>query len=129
MKPEAANCLRKARTYLRRANNWLDTVHEGDEAARVAYLAGFHAAQAFIFERAGKIAKTHRGVRSEFTRLAVQEPRLDGSFTQFLGRGYQRKEAVDYDTSSDEIVTEAEAREMIEAATAFVDQIAAILAK
>jgi uncharacterized protein (UPF0332 family) len=68
-------------------------------------------------------------VRSEFTRLAAQEPQLDGSSTQFLGRGYQRKEAVDYDTSSDEIVTEAEAREMIEAATSFVDQIAAILAK
>jgi hypothetical protein len=27
----------------------------------VGYLAAFHAAQAFIFERTGKVAKTHQG--------------------------------------------------------------------
>ena len=127
MTPEAASCLRKARTYLRRANKWLNTIHEGDEAARVAYLAGFHAAQALIFERTGKLAKTHRGVRSEFARLAANEPKLGHSPAQFLGRGYQRKEAVDYDVSSDEIVPEAEARDMLEAATAFVDRVAEVL--
>ena len=33
-----------------------------------AYLAVFHGAEAYIFEHTGKVAKTHRGVRSEFTR-------------------------------------------------------------
>jgi hypothetical protein len=37
-------------------------------AALEAYLAVFHAAEANIFEHTGKVAKTHRGVRSEFTR-------------------------------------------------------------
>ena len=36
-------------------------------ASGEAYLAVFHAAQAYIFEPTGKVAKTHRGVRSEFT--------------------------------------------------------------
>lgn len=128
MTPEAQNCLRKARTYLRRANNWLKAIDEGDEAAWVAYLAGFHTAQALIVERTSKIAKTHRGLRSEFARLVVNEPQFDQSLTPFLGRGYRRKEAVDYDVSSDEIVSQAEAREMIETATSFVDCIAEILA-
>jgi uncharacterized protein (UPF0332 family) len=42
-----------------------------DEAGRMAYLAGFHAAQARIFERTGRTPKTHRGVRSQFGSLAV----------------------------------------------------------
>ena len=32
-----------------------------DAAGRTAYLAGFHAAQALIFERTGRAVKTHRG--------------------------------------------------------------------
>jgi hypothetical protein len=31
-------------------------------------LSLFHAAEAYIFEHTGKVAKTQRGVRSEFTR-------------------------------------------------------------
>jgi len=38
-------------------------------AARSAYYAAFHAAEAFIVGRTGKIAKTHRGVHSEFAPL------------------------------------------------------------
>jgi uncharacterized protein (UPF0332 family) len=48
-------------------------------AAREAYLAVFHAAEAYIFEQTGKAAKTHRGVRSEFARLAKAEPRIGRS--------------------------------------------------
>jgi hypothetical protein len=39
-------------------------------AAREAYFAAFHAAEAYIFEHTGKVASTPRGVRSEFARLA-----------------------------------------------------------
>jgi uncharacterized protein (UPF0332 family) len=43
-------------------------------AAREAYYAAYHAAEAYIFERTGKAATTHRGVRSEFGRLAHADP-------------------------------------------------------
>jgi len=44
-------------------------------AARSAYYAAFHAAEAFIVDRTGKIAKAHRGVHSEFARLIRIAPR------------------------------------------------------
>lgn len=40
------------------------------QAARLAYYAMFHAAQALVHERTDKIAKTHKGVRTLFHRLA-----------------------------------------------------------
>ena len=53
MKPESAAYLDKARDLLERAPALLAQQFT-DEAGRAAYFAGFHAAQAFIFE------KTHR---------------------------------------------------------------------
>ena len=53
-------------------------------AAREAYYAAFHAAEAYIFEHTGKVATTHRGVRNEFTWLAWREPRIDREPTRFL---------------------------------------------
>jgi uncharacterized protein (UPF0332 family) len=84
--PEAADYIAKARNYLDKARDWLDAVHHGDEAARTAYLAAFHAAQALIFERTGKVAKTHRGVRTAFARLAEKDRRVDRTLTRFLAR-------------------------------------------
>jgi uncharacterized protein (UPF0332 family) len=66
--PEAAGYLDKARQCLGYARINLD-VKLGNDAGRNAYLAAFHAAQALIFERSGKVAKTHRGVHAEFNRL------------------------------------------------------------
>ena len=43
------------------------------QAARLAYYAQFHAAQALIFERTGKISKTHKGVGSQFHTFAQSE--------------------------------------------------------
>jgi uncharacterized protein (UPF0332 family) len=82
-----------------------------------------------IFERTGRVAKTHRGVRSSFARLAASDPRLDRTLTQFLARPYQRKEVVDYGVGPYQAsVTEAEAQEMIDTAAGFTDRIAEILA-
>ena len=69
MTPEAEEHLDKAREALIKARGLLDVMHYSDEAARAAYLGGFHAAQALISERAGRIAKSHSGVRSTFARL------------------------------------------------------------
>lgn len=65
-------------------------------AARQAYYAAFHAAEAYIFEHTGKVATTHRGVRSEFTRLARREPRIDRELSRFLGTAYQPKATAEY---------------------------------
>ena len=65
MTPEVAGYLDKARQCLGYARINLG-VKLGNDAGRNAYLAAFHAAQAFIFERTGKVAKTHQGVHAEF---------------------------------------------------------------
>jgi len=76
--PEASHFLRKARQCLANAKAIL-TVSIPDVAAREAYLAGHHVAEAFIFERTGKTVKTHKGVRSEFARLT----RADAASREF----------------------------------------------
>jgi predicted nucleotidyltransferase len=40
-------------------------------ALRVNLIVGFHAAQALIFERAGKVAKSHNGAHSESYRTSA----------------------------------------------------------
>jgi uncharacterized protein (UPF0332 family) len=60
---KAEECLASARANL--------TINETNDAGRNAYLAAFHAAQAHILENTGKVAKTHRDVQSEFSRLTI----------------------------------------------------------
>jgi uncharacterized protein (UPF0332 family) len=127
--PETEEHLRRAQEYLNKASALLDVVHFSDEAARAAYLSVFHAAQALISERTGRIVKTHRGVRTAFARLSKDDPRLDRTFTRFLGRAYRRKEMVDYGVGQHAVVQEADARAMASEAARFVDRIAEILAK
>ena len=127
MRPETADYLAKAREDIVNARDWLDAVHRGSEAARVAYLAAFHAAQALIFERTGKIAKTHRGVRSAFAQLTKDDARFDQDLRQLLGRGYQRKEIADYGVGPQPSMSEIEAREMIDTAVRFIDCIASMI--
>jgi uncharacterized protein (UPF0332 family) len=52
--PQATEFLEKAQHLLAEADVML-SVGLNDAAGRTAYLAGFHAAQAFIFERDGKV--------------------------------------------------------------------------
>ena len=128
MSPEVADCLNRARSHLEKARNFLNVLHYSDEAARAAYLAGFNAAQAFVFTRRGRIAKTHRGLRSAFAELARNEPHLDPSFTQFLAEAYTSKEQADYGGGNAAPVTEDEAQQMIETTARFIDVMADILA-
>ncbi|HEU0155518.1 MAG TPA: HEPN domain-containing protein [Stellaceae bacterium] len=86
MTPETADYLDKARVSLSKARDLLDLTHYADEAARAAYLAGFHAAQALVFARLGRAAKTHSGLRSAFARLAKDDSRIEREFTRFLAR-------------------------------------------
>jgi uncharacterized protein (UPF0332 family) len=95
--PETAEHLEKAREYLMKARNLLDVMHYNDEAGRAAYLAGFHAAQALISERTGRVAKTHDGVSSQFNLLTRGDARLDTQLHGFLARAYNLKAVADYE--------------------------------
>jgi uncharacterized protein (UPF0332 family) len=112
---------------LSKAGNLLDVMHYGDEPARAAYLAGFYAAQALVFERIGRVAKSHRGLRTTVARLAKDDPRIERSFTRFLARAYKTKEITDYGIGPQTIVTPLQAQEMISLATRFVDRMTEIL--
>ena len=125
MTPEAARFLAKARECL--ADSVLYQPLVPRIAGREAYLAAFHAAEALLFERTGKAAKTHRGVRAQFARIAKDEPRIDQSMSEFLGRAYELKSLADYGTGSEASISLATAKAAIETANRFVDCIAGLI--
>ncbi|HEX5326290.1 MAG TPA: HEPN domain-containing protein [Acetobacteraceae bacterium] len=93
-------------------------------AAREAYLAVFHAAEAYIFEQTDKVAKTHRGVRSEFSRPARAEVRIGRDLITFLGTADQFKTRADYAVGSTATpITPAEATAAIATTARFIDTI------
>jgi uncharacterized protein (UPF0332 family) len=106
--PEAADYLSKARDDLNDARK-IAAIGLAKVAARAAYYAAFHAAEAFIVERTGRIAKTHSGLRSEFARLARGMPQIDRTFSRFLAEAYKYKEISDYGVGPGASITMAEA--------------------
>ncbi len=127
MRSEAADYLNKARHCLDNARG-IAAAGFPDVAAREAYLAAFHAAEAYIFEQSGKAAKTHRGVRAQFSRLAQHESRIDAGLLTFLGEGYQLKAVVDYGVGQTiDSITSDDAESAAATAGRFVDRIAAVL--
>ena len=95
MKPETALFLEKSYELLGRADTMMG-LGLTDDAGRTAYLVGFHAAQAFIFETTGRVFKRHSGVQREFSRLVKDDPRVDTDLWAFLSRTYQLKAIADY---------------------------------
>ncbi len=126
MKAESADYLVKARATLADAQK-IAALPLPHVAAREAYLAAFHAAEAYIFEQSGKAAKTHRGVRSEFTRLARTEPRMGRDLVTFLGAAYQFKTRADAIGSTATPITDAEATIAIATTARFIDTITQVL--
>jgi uncharacterized protein (UPF0332 family) len=125
--PEAERYLAKARLTLEHAHTML-TVNLTEDAGRAAYLAGYHAAEAFIFERTGKVTKTHKGAHTEFARLTVNESRIDLELRRFLPRAYDLKAICDYELGPDAVVPREKADAAIQTASSFVDCIASLLA-
>jgi uncharacterized protein (UPF0332 family) len=127
MRPEVSAYLQKARQFLVKARGMLTTDMSAqgwpDEAGRAAYLAGFHAAQAFIFERNGRTPTTHSGVQTEFAGQVRDDTCFPLALRRFLGRAYMLKEIADYETGPAATVSVAQAEAALEAATAFVDAI------
>src|SRR5277367_1316641 len=126
MKPESAAFMEKSREFLVKAQGMFDN-HWPDEAGRAAYLAGLHAAQAFIFETSGEIAKSHKRVQSEFGRLTKGDPHFDMELRAFLGRTYNLKAIADYETGPGSEVTSEQAQQAIETATRFIACIETLL--
>jgi len=126
MTPEAADFLDKSKEFLERAPALLAQGFT-DDAGRAAYLAGFHAAQALIFEKLGRSPKTHSGVQSTFARTTKDEPSLDREMRAFLGRAYNLKAVADYETGRGAKVTVTQATEAISAARRFVAAIVRLL--
>jgi uncharacterized protein (UPF0332 family) len=123
--PEAGRFLEKARQCLADAVVYQPLVPR--IAGREAYLAAFHAAEALVYERTGKIAKTHRGLRAQFARIVKDEPSVDKPISEFLGRAYELKSLADYGTGSEAAISFKTANSAVETATRFVDCIASLL--
>ena len=109
MKPQTADYLDSADQTLLDARRILG-IDIPRQAARLAYYAQFHAAQALIFERTNKIAKTHKGVDRQFHKLAKAEPTLPSELAGQLSAAYYYKDVADYDTGTAAPITPTEAR-------------------
>jgi len=119
MKPEATRFVDQANIMLARAEIML-RAGPNEDAARAAYLAGFHAAQASSFERVGRIFKTHRGVQKEFFQMVRKDPRADQDLRRFLSQAYEFKSIADYFSGPDPVTPPEEASEAIQTAKHFV---------
>jgi uncharacterized protein (UPF0332 family) len=121
---EASLYLEKARWHLANART-IAAQNIPEVAAREAYYAAFHAAQAYLFEGTGKIAKTHTGVHGEFSRLAKDDPHIDRSLLPFLGAAYEYKSISDYEVGPLAQVYIDDALDTIERASIFISCIEA----
>jgi uncharacterized protein (UPF0332 family) len=124
--PEAERILQKAEKHLERGQVMLG-VALTDDAGRAAYLASFHAAQAVIFERTGKVVKTHRGVQSEFLRLTKDDPQVTPDQRIFLSQAYNFKAMADYDGGPGGELSAEEASVALERGRGFVDTVRRVL--
>jgi uncharacterized protein (UPF0332 family) len=123
--PEAARFLDKARSCLADAIRIQQLVPR--LVGREAYLAAYHAAEALLYERTGKIAKTHRGLRAQFANIARSEPRIDRPMLEFLAQAYELKSLADCRTGADANFSEEIAAAAVERATRFVDVVGSLL--
>ena len=91
-----------------------------DVVGRTAYLAGFHAAQAFISEHTGRSVKTHNGVHAEVHRLPETTRLLARSCSPFFFRNYDLKAIADYEIGPEAEVSADRANLAVQQAKLFV---------
>lgn len=126
MTPETALFLARAREDLFEARTIAD-VGLTRAAARSAYFALFLAAEALIFEKAGKTVKTHNGVRTEIARLVTEIKLVDRAFLTFLTQAYKYKEVADYGIGEVVEISRDEVADVIERADRWVSRIESLL--
>jgi len=126
VRPQTDAFLAKARELLHRADAMLG-IGLNEDAGRTAYLAGLHAAQAYIFESTGRVFKKHSGVQREFARLAKDEPRIDLELRAFLPRTYNLKAIADYETGPGSTVSADSAQAAVQTARRFVERVVTLI--
>lgn len=119
MMPEASVFMAKAVKCLVEARAMLG-IDLAEAAGRTAYLAGFHAAQALIFEREHRVVKTHRGVHAEFLRLTKDDPKVETDLRVFPSRSYRMKAIADYGLDANVSVSIEDATDAIATAERLV---------
>jgi uncharacterized protein (UPF0332 family) len=124
--PEEHRFVEKAQRLLANADVMLGA-GLSEDAARAAYLAGFHAAQAVIFRHTGKASKTHHGVQREFLRLTKDAPGLDPDVRAFLSRAYNLKAIADYETGPNSTISIERARDAVSKGKVFVAALVGLL--
>ena len=127
MTPETAQFFDKAQKLLQEAQAMLG-IGLNDAAGRTAYLAGVHAAQAFISEKTHRTVKTHKGVHAEFLRLTKNDQNLPSEVRVFLSHAYNLKAIADYETGPGAEVTADQATQAVLQAKRFVAHLTALLA-
>lgn len=125
MKPEAVQYIAYTRAMLERGQRMLN-VGLAEDAGRAAYLACFHVAQAYIFERQDRAVKTHRGVRNTFFLLTRHDPRVDPGLRSFLAQAFDLKGVADSATDPSETTTADDAAAAMATAARFVAAFAAL---
>jgi uncharacterized protein (UPF0332 family) len=126
VKPETARFIEFARDMLGRAGQ-MCSIHLNDDAGRAAYLVCFHVAQAIIFEREGRVLKTHRGVQAEFHRILKDDPRADKELMGFVARAYKFKNIADYGFDVPEHPADEDTQNALRDARRFFDTFTALL--
>jgi uncharacterized protein (UPF0332 family) len=116
--------MRKSQRDLALAERFLDVSPE--QAARMGYMAAFHAAHAALLAVTGKEPKTHRGTRVAFGELVLKEGKLGSELGRFIASAYESKDIADYQTEyevdRDSAATVvAGAREVVEKVSAFLE--------
>lgn len=123
---EVVRYLEKVRDLLKNARIAFGAGLNND-AGRDACLAVFHAAQALIFHYRGKAAKTHQGVQTVISQLALEYPEIDKEFPIFLSQAYNLKSVADYETGPDAVIPVGRVERAIESAEGFVKSISFLL--
>ena len=126
MTPEARDYLAKAGEELAEARAIMG-IGLAKAAARGAYYAAFHAAQALLVARTGRIAKTHTGVRTALAQLPREGSPSDRDLLTFLARAYKYKEIGDYGVGPGIVITIGDAENLLAGADRFVARVTALL--
>ncbi len=119
MNPIANRLMMKAQKLLANATKALE-VGLNEDAGRNAYLAGYHAARAFLYETEGKLFKTHNGLQAEFSRVVRDDPRFLPEARVFLSQAFNLKKIADYEEGADAEITPERAAAAIEKGAKFI---------
>jgi uncharacterized protein (UPF0332 family) len=120
MTPEVRDYLSAARQCLAEAKRLL-ALPMPHIAACEAYLAGYYATEAYMYQRTGKAAKTHSDLRADFASLAKDDPQIPGELVTFPAKAYELKSLADYAINPAPKITDHDATAAIETADRFVD--------